>query len=101
MKAYFKGLIVGVLAVGSLLGASEPKRGLAAVERKIRITDDTRLYKRLSETRVKPAQELAFESDIAKLAALEEKYDEKLSAHPRLRNSVSRVSKMKYRTRRN
>jgi hypothetical protein len=86
MKAY---ILISVALGGTA--------ALAGVDRKIRITDDRQLYKRLSETRVQPAQELAFDSDIAKLEALEPKYNERLSAHPRLKNSIQRITHMKYR----
>lgn len=73
---------------------------VAGVERKIRITDDRQLYKRLGETRIQPAKELAFENDIAQLEALEPKYNERLASHPRLKNSIHRISQMKYKAKR-
>lgn len=64
-----------------------------------RVTDDTALYQRVSEIRVSRQGKLNFDSDIAQLSRMEGRYKEDLplSANPKLRGAMTRISQQKYR----
>lgn len=65
-----------------------------------RVTDDTAISQSLSEIRVSPERELNFDSDIARLSALEGRYRESLpslASHPRLRGPIHRINQQKYK----
>jgi hypothetical protein len=89
---FFGGLFIGLTAL-SITRASVPST-------KSRITDDTAIYQRLSEIRVRKEAKIDFDADINRLARLEGRYQEKLpslSQHPRLKAPLKRVSQEKYR----
>lgn len=89
---FFGGLVIGLTAL-SITRASVPSV-------RNRITDDTAIYQRLSEIRVRKEAKIDFDADINRLAQLEGRYQEKLpslSQHPRLKAPLKRVANEKYR----
>src|SRR5690349_19219136 len=89
---FFGGLFIGLTAL-SITKASVPST-------KSRITDDTAIYQRLSEIRVRKEAKIDFDTDINRLSHLEGRYQEKLpslSQHPRLKAPLQRVAQEKYR----
>ncbi|MBI4924604.1 MAG: hypothetical protein HY843_01655 [Bdellovibrio sp.] len=85
------GALIGILTVAFALG-SVPQGSI--------ITNDTVLYQNLSEIQVRRELEPNFDTDLSRLAHIEDRYQEKLPSlkdHPRLREPLKRVSKQKYR----
>ena len=90
---FFCGLLAGLTAL-SITKASVPTRS--------QLTDDTAIYQRVSEIRVKKELQVDFDSSLNALHAKEKKsqYHEKLptlSDSPRLKGPVERVSRQRYR----
>lgn len=84
---------------GMILGIGSVSLALGAVPSPGKITDDTAIYQNLSEIRVAKQRDLNFDSDIARLASLERRYQENLPAagHPRVRGPVQRIGQRPYR----
>lgn len=82
-------LALGSFVLSSIAVASVPTRG--------RVTDDTAIYQNLSEIRVARERELNFDSDIARLSALEGRYRERLPLAGALSGPMKRISQQKYR----
>lgn len=74
---------------GTMAGLASLTFALASVPS--RVTDDTALYQNLSEIRVAKAANPNFDSDIARLSALESRYREKLQS------PMKRIATQKYR----
>lgn len=81
-----------VLTALSISFGSVPKLGT--------ITDDTALYQDLSEIRAQKQRDLNFDSEIARLSAMEGRYAEQLPAlsrDGRIRGPMKRISREQYR----
>jgi|GEM_PF-815707 len=82
-----------------LMGATTLSMALGSVPHRSRVTDDTAIYQRLSETKVKKQGDLNFDPDIAQLSSLESRYAEKLpalSSQARLNSPSNRISSQRY-----
>jgi hypothetical protein len=91
MMWFFGGLLIGLTAL-SITRASVPST-------KNRITDDTAIYQRLSEIRVRKEAQIDFDADINRLARLEGRYREKLpslSQPSRVQAPLKRVANERY-----
>lgn len=70
-----KSFMVGAMAGGLLVSLA-----LANVPQGVQVTDDSELYEQLTEIRVPKQGNLNFDGDIARLAALEGRYPERVHA---------------------
>lgn len=84
---------------GALLGVTMLSIALASVPRKGMVTDDTAMYQKLSEIHVAKEASPNFDSDIARLSALEPRYQERLplAKQQRIAGPMNRISKKPYR----
>lgn len=83
--------------VGALLATLSI--ALGSVPKSEQVTNDTALYQELSELRVRKEPAPNFDSEIARLSALEGRYQERLpdlASHPRLAGPMKRLSGRKY-----
>lgn len=86
-------------AVATTLTSLSVAMGAVPTSRSV-VTDDTALYQKLSEIKVAREGRPNFDADIARLAAIEPAYREKLPAlsrDPRLQGPMKRISSQQYR----
>lgn len=85
---------------GTLAGISTLSIAMGSVPSRGRVTDDTALYQRLSEIREPKQGRIDFDGEIARLDAMEQRYQERLPSlknHPRLKGPLARVAQQPYR----
>jgi hypothetical protein len=85
---------------GLLLGLTVLSMSKAAVPLKSRVTDDTAIYQKLSEIKVRKQMKVDFDSDLSRLSSLESRYRERLPSlanHPQMRAAMKRISQQRYR----
>lgn len=80
-----------MLICSAVFGLTTVSLALGSVPKNV--TNDTALYQEVSQIKVSPQKELSFDSDISRLANLEQKYQERLP----LLNRRSRLSAPEYR----
>ncbi len=83
---------------GLLVGLTALSITKAAIPLQSQVTDDTSIYQRLSEIRIKKQKNLDFESDVDRLSLLEDRYHEALPSlkeAPRSKTSAVRVAQRK------
>jgi hypothetical protein len=87
---FIGGVFIGLTALSITRAAVSP----------MKVTDDTAIYQKMSEIRVRKEAKIDFDSDIGRLARLEDRYHEKLpplAHHARLKKPIQRVARQKYK----
>lgn len=88
------GFVMGLASLSVAMGSVPKAKGLS------RVTDDTAIYQSLSEIRVAKQGKINFDSEIAQLNRIENRYQEKLpdlAQNSKLRAPMKRISQQKYR----
>ena len=82
---------------GSIFTFSSLSLALAAVPSRMRVTDDTAIYQRLSEIQVAREARPNFDADIDRLSGIRSHYRDSLPALSRIQSPMKRVSNQKYK----
>jgi hypothetical protein len=82
---------------GTVFAFTSLSLALASVPSRMRVTDDTAIYQRLSEIQVAKEARPNFDADIDRLSGIRSHYRESLPPLSRIQSPMKRISSQKYK----